>query len=688
MGISCLLNNKDACEFIDFYPDRTLYSFSPKLNTFRHRYEYNWDICLTYPFKNYYDNEVVENANHTCNALRIVNVTKITSDSGTNVLVFRSSVKHNLVSGNSIYLYYSDKDGERFTKIEESLNITDVHGIGTYDTRYFFAITKMDILSEILGTDIFDPDTGNLAMTDNQINNELQKHQIRFTHLVNGVESEYYIRLFRKLPNFKFATEPLTDEIAKNDTEFTRYIRDNASYNAKYPYEEAGKKYLYPFENSQGNLPFSQNIFNDKNYQIIFNDSIDIDKIRDNRGRPLHEVFATVVKLNRGYKKWYKKGGATKADYVDPEVEFSHCFGRLTSTLELSEDHTIDMGSRQIMSMLGKLCDCRYANEFNLNTARTLDGTDYEITSHGITKRDPAAADGEYSGKDIFFGDVVEYNSALASEFVLSDVQGRFNTAQRELKVVDNNQYQSFLYEEIQTDDYDPDGFVIKKYQNKNNPNGAGMSCVNRPEGYYYKMHYDIPLKQFGTLQQGSHDDIRVSAAAPYQSRGMFIMITTPYAYAGLFKGDRMFICDDGADEWYESYITSRIDDTHFCISPIKEMNWVRVCNLLMEQDDDKRLRLRHCNSNIPDYASKVGDNMFFWRNLMNYGDANATDLTDLQLYNGNIYADKQFMFVLRRQDPYGERGLASTQGVFPLDITSVREGTPTTAYKEEDKTC
>ena len=41
--------NRNACEFIDLYPDRTLFSFLPKYNKYRKRAEKNWDYCITYP---------------------------------------------------------------------------------------------------------------------------------------------------------------------------------------------------------------------------------------------------------------------------------------------------------------------------------------------------------------------------------------------------------------------------------------------------------------------------------------------------------------------------------------------------------------------------------------------------------------------------------------------------------------
>ena len=54
------MNNREACDFIDMYPDRSLFSFTPNINKYRgNRAERNWDYCITYPYSNWYDNDLV-----------------------------------------------------------------------------------------------------------------------------------------------------------------------------------------------------------------------------------------------------------------------------------------------------------------------------------------------------------------------------------------------------------------------------------------------------------------------------------------------------------------------------------------------------------------------------------------------------------------------------------------------------
>ena len=49
MNINRVICNKPTCGFIDLYPSRDLWYFTPKFNKYRNRFEKNWNYCLTYP---------------------------------------------------------------------------------------------------------------------------------------------------------------------------------------------------------------------------------------------------------------------------------------------------------------------------------------------------------------------------------------------------------------------------------------------------------------------------------------------------------------------------------------------------------------------------------------------------------------------------------------------------------------
>ena len=47
--INKVINNKSNNDFIDMYPTRSHYSFSPYYNSDKERLEKNWNYCITYP---------------------------------------------------------------------------------------------------------------------------------------------------------------------------------------------------------------------------------------------------------------------------------------------------------------------------------------------------------------------------------------------------------------------------------------------------------------------------------------------------------------------------------------------------------------------------------------------------------------------------------------------------------------
>ena len=117
LDISKVLNNHESCEFIDMYPDRTLFSFNPKLNTFKRRMEYNWDILLTYPYRNDYCHDIVTSQDGKTNGLKIMSVIKTSNNYGDSVLLFRSYARHGLNRGDSINLYVNGKPLSKYIKV-------------------------------------------------------------------------------------------------------------------------------------------------------------------------------------------------------------------------------------------------------------------------------------------------------------------------------------------------------------------------------------------------------------------------------------------------------------------------------------------------------------------------------------------------------------------------------------------
>ena len=469
---------------------------------------------------------------------------------------------------------------------------------------------------------------------------------LRFAKLHNGVKCDYYIRKFRKLPNMKFSEETLTEDIANDSDDFNKYVVKNASDDGKirsFDYE------IYP-------LAFSKTIYGDDITQYQFVDDIDIAHIKDNMGRPITEFFVTVIKKNIGYKDWYtygKHSDYTDANGVEHRVEYSHCFGKVTSGFDMlsNEDESAEIRKRKrFLSDASQLT----------NVMNTTQSTPLESFENPNT-----ATEGIFDSDNEFFGDIVEYNPVTAMETVLSDVNFRFNTAQRENGMTTDY---TFTTHEIERDDYTLGG----DFHISTETGGRDILC---PEGYMYKAHYRVPIRGFGKNPiQASHHPVTVVSARPVQIGGIFIRIESAYRIP-YGVGHRVFICDDINGLWYDSCIASVDTDKSFVINPIPKditskkgfpyIDWIDTCKRINEGT----LVVRIENETIPEYAKNIGRNLFIWRNILPASESDDETLSSYTFANGSLYVDRCVNFYLRRQDPEGLNGFyyhGNTDGSYP----------------------
>lgn len=226
----------------------------------------------------------------------------------------------------------------------------------------------------------------------------------------SGVECKYYFRIFKKIKN----------------TDGT------------------------DFKTDLSRLAFGENIYGDRLAQLTFLDTVNLDNLVDNIGRPISEIYLTIIKRNKGWEKWYKDGV-----YMGEDIEYSHCFGPVTSGLDLSKEQ----------------------NDYNVHKLRN------HLNGDGDTPK-PLPKDNNNGGTAItiddeyFYGDIIEFNPTTFDETTIAKVYHRFNTAQREL---DDTNYKMY---NLITDDYDENGFNVEQT----------MLSGYKPEGYYYQPHYKIEL--------------------------------------------------------------------------------------------------------------------------------------------------------------------------------------------------
>lgn len=693
MQTAKVFNNEDAlaCGFVEMYPDSSLYSFSPKYNKFQNREEHNWDICITYPYKNDYGCEYnkdtntidlnVENRklivtkisdNNIINALLLANVRKTKGTSGQDILLFRSFVKHNLKTGDKFKLFYS-LDKETYTEIKDILfEVVNIGNLKSEYQDYYFYINNIKDVYDNIGSEILDD------------------YSFRFIKIVNNRECKYYFRKFRKLPNFKFKKRDLTVDDVYNDDKFNEYIKKNCM--------KEGKMLLFGKE--QYPLAFSNTVYGDGNTQIVFTDSIDIDKLTDNLGRPITELYITFIKRNKGHDVWYNQEELKKEL---KKIEFSHCFSEVISGLKMHNEVGDSDELKQSRKELG------------------------DITCITTKDNDLLDKDIDIDKTDEFYGDLVELNQTTMKETVLSDVCFRFNTEQRENgtkeKQIENGTIEEskcgkYVYDSIITDDYDlgidndNKGFVC-------DANELDVANIIRKEGYYYKAHYPIKVREFGTMRQGSHKEIKVSSCNPKQANGMFIEVVSTLR-SGVTSGSVVYLYDTekNNEKVAELTVNSVQSNVRFLLNTMKreDANYISIFDIVkgllysrreikegekwinengleeiaeadMQVNDygQPRYIMRLKNIDIPHYAYEVGENsnIFLWRDVLNIGNKDTVELTEYPFANGHFYINQEINFFLKRQDPFGYNGLYASE-LYPNDIFGNVKEENIYEYKDE----
>lgn len=732
LDINRVLNNKENCEFVDMYPDRSLFSVIPKYNKYRNRLEYNWDYTITYPFDHTTTYSVSSASGTTttkeflvvseggCNSLAVLDAQYVMLPSTKNAMMFRTPVKHNLKSGDKIKLFFNKEDGSgNWIEIEEPVIVNGVGDLSNNNQDYYFYVTDTSFLDKILIPDsdtnspwdyisayFYNPlNTGSIASVDNdkkyypgnlvRYNNsiwicdteskgfstskfhvfdqsllpvydstdgltdipteyesyirvgnttyELYNHdldvpfhesaydanrfirqiisnafrdndspvnqsssttqsplwadyiQLRFAKTDGKYTSEYYIRKFKKVPNIKYGTDsenPLTDS---------------------------------DFDDEYYKLAFARTVYGDEIAQSVVMDDIDISNLKDNLGRPLTEVYLTVVKTNRGHSEWYD---GNIEDKRLETVEFSHCFSPVTCGINIHgqcSDTNAVKDKRLAMVDVHMIC-----NEYSDDNRTLMPSNDIKISD------------------EWFYGDVAEFCPWTCEETVLSDVMFRFNTAQREYKDAEGSKY-PFCFDEILSDDYDYNGFKVEKYTIKN--------ANYKKEGYFYKPHYRMQLRGFGNVHQESHRALVIARAEPIQMDGIYIKVKTVVSHK-MYGGERVRLREKfgQCNEWWLS-VVSVPDKYHFVMDRVHNgngiyINWMDICDGL----NNGTMVLEVENSGIPEYAKRIGKNTYLWRNITNKWDLDNTTvgLEEFPFANGKLYVDSVFNMFVRRQDPYG----------------------------------
>ena len=368
------------CNYFDMEPKRERFSFIPDVypyhGTVGQQPVKNWELVITYP-------KTTNKTHNLVNGGLLIIETLSTEVSTRPMTAVGVACRHNLAIGDIVRIIGSngyDGDHEVVT-----LGLDN----GDYKDYYFV----IDV-----------PNTGSINNTS------------RMKKLMNGVESEYYFRKFRKIK-----------------TKATLVMEQD------------------DYETYQ--VGFSENFFNDQIIQYAFNEDIDVSDLTDNLGRPLSEIYMTMIK-----------------------TDSNGLFGNVSSGIE-----TPFMAKLNTSNVNTFLKDVPVINKIH-------NGGALPFPTHTPLEDNVTINNNNNVPNNIdYYGDLVEYNITTLNEVTLAIVSHRFNTLNRESPAT-----LSYVSAQPST----PTG----------PPTYTQTNLGPRQEGYFYQAHYPMKIRQFSNYIEEGDD--------------------------------------------------------------------------------------------------------------------------------------------------------------------------------------
>ena len=666
MDIERPIMYKNGGDFIEMYPDRSLYSFVPKFNKHRKRVEKNWEYCITYPSSSTTDgfDSIINKSNGALKAIYFDENSK--GDNGGSQLVIYGISKHGLIVGDFVSVYKTLRNGtdERVVESAEVSAVVDdyifvLKGNSTAISNLWHDVNQDELSNGKITVDGVEyslasnkkyftdaSDNKYYLVNGKYVNLDLDSQHISYKKVVNGIECNYYVRIFSKVPNFKNASAVTSSEydIYKDDSKLIKEYQGSD----------------YDFESHVSRLAFAKNIYGDEIGEVVFTDDIDISNLKDNLGRPLSTLYITFLKSNGGYKEWY---GFDNVPIYPPndKVTYSHCFGALTCGYETSDESIYTNGISSINKINNIGGDAMGVNVLSINK-------DVEKYRNNGNFKELEVA---YGVDKNFYGDLCFYDEYNAIEVSIQPMMYRFNTAQREsILSSSNDKFNGYNYDDIVYDDYDiSNTFTVKTSQ---------VSGTNsRKEGYYYKPHYPIEIKMFGKLNSVSPDFLKIRSIK--KENGVYSIVTSSYHYLGV--GDKAMIYDSTQEKYY-TLVTVKNNNSNYkkfyckvysedgkTLEKLTFMDGDGKSHDLLNTNDDVARGLymsdfklfKVDNLEIPSYAKilKDGTCRYVWRDIINNGfNPTVSSVEEYPFTNGAFYINKRIDIYVRRQDPYNMYGL------------------------------
>lgn len=648
--------------FIDLYPGRDLYTFKPKWNPYRKRYERNWDFRITYPSSSTTDVSFISKDTGGLKAVYIDECSPLLTG-GRNLLFVYSVSRHGLSVGDGVTIYRTYLDGKDTVSEVMYRNATVVRlGDGVSDNEDFvFAVRYNGTAISTHWLSIYDFTDGSFSEGDKyakakvrdvksvstdvseqsqkggdsyslseslryaykngndsdryyfvnkRVNIDPQAQDISFRRCVDGEELDYYVRMFSEVPNWKYASSALTEETSPS-------METQCAASG--------------FSMTDGRLSFSESVYGDSVGQVIVNDDVDLSYMKDNLGRPVSEVFLTIVKKDNGYREWYGKDGAAMNPQSD-KVEVSHAFGKLSEGFELSMESLVTPERHPNVRLFQ-----------NVDSFCTEPLNAYDSDEHPV-----------------FYGDLCCFSKSKFLEESIDYGRIRFNTAQRELVSGDTayevNQmygknYTRVIVDDIIGDDESEGGFsVVTSYL------GNSAECVCK-EGVYYIPHYQVPIHEIGGLEYVSANYTGIRRFTFLEGGAGYRIKTNGANY--MMKGDSGSIChtdESGTKRWYHFTVESVVSEKEFSVTGFVGVSQYEVASMFTPSSI-KRMDVIHRPDGIPPYAvlCDFGGYRYTWRDVIHNGSEVTCEMRRIPFANGAFYSETGVILALRRQDPFGK---------------------------------
>lgn len=710
---------KQPLENIDLFPTRDFYLFNNVLTN--GSVNYNWDFILTYPYKNHVGS-ILTNDQDSINGIPIIDSEVVTINSN-KFLKLKTLYNNNLQVNDVIKLKRLDKNSDKTYLVYNTEN----------DNYIYIDLDKY--------SDLY---------------NVLDYKKLRVCKQIDGVDCEYYIRMFRKIPNY------LEEGVRIDESNIDTMIDTISTM----------------FNNEQYKLSFSNTIYGDPNYQIQYMDDINVGLLKDNLSRPISEIYLTIIKrkeyndnssqlftdITSGIETTYTLSGYSNIRLLNNDLPIEYHITTTGGTFHDSNQENKDSFFGDIVEYNIKtakeviLTDAKhrfntieretevdfyyhdiYSNNTNIlyNTSfkglSTTGGTDYWYTAPNASLFSVNKSNLSGDTRALLIGSRLNlsdypyaYTNTIDTLRVGEPYTLSFHALSYELNTM-SVEIDGILNQQINignTWDYNHISFIGdgKPHKITFTANGGGFVYIylsniklensQTPsiwtpnpidpdgqysfdirtkklpickEGYFYKPHYKINIKNFSQEVKTGVLEL-INTCGGFESGITFdnqIVILSGYTDSDI---KNLLIKIDDTDGLVGfSYVRITKNDKSFSNFKINILNnipgvisipYTKFMGSLSLLNSTNFVFRKFTDDSIPLYCQDNYNNTCTWRDFLKNGiiDDESELKEELVYTNGSLYLNKNIIFYLKRQDPFGNYGLRSD--TFPSNSFGVRDKT------------